>query len=87
MQTPDERLNFLKWTSANLKKIRNMQAKIADMADKINSFPQLQDINLFSSASQLSNLFDRLDFLENNLDSTHFVNTGEIKEKEKGKKS
>lgn len=83
MNTPNERLDFLKWVNANFKKVERLQTRLADLAEEAGKYAQLQDINLHTAHSALYNLEDRLGFLNNELDSAHFVATGEVQAKEK----
>jgi hypothetical protein len=81
MKTANERLDFLKWVSANFKKINRLQETIDKLADEVTRYPTLQDINVHSATKSICHLADRLLFIENEIDSAHFVNTGELKEK------
>ena len=83
MKTANERLDFLKWVSANFKKINRLQETIEKLADEVTRYSALQDINVHTAARAIYNLSDRLLFIDNQIDSAHFVATGEMKEKGK----
>jgi len=81
MQNENDRVELLKWISANMKKVKSLHKRVYELAETVNNYGSFQDINLFSTASQLANLEDRMDFLNSKIDNAHFVNEGQIKEK------
>lgn len=83
MKTANERLSFLKWVGANFKKINRLQENIGKLADEVTGHPTLQDINIHSATRTIYNLCDRMSYIENEIDSAHFVATGELRDKEK----
>lgn len=83
MKTANERLDFLKWVSANFKKVDRLQETVGKLADEVTRYSSLQDINVHTATRAIYNLADRLSFIENEIDSAHFVATGEMKERGK----
>lgn len=82
MQTENERVELLKWISANIKKVGRLQVAIEKLADKIVTEPVLQDIEIASVLSKLNHLGDRMDYLNTAIDSQRFINEGVLKLKD-----
>lgn len=83
MQTANDRLELLKWVSINIKKVERLQKAISKIADKITNEPVLQDIEICSALTKLQHLEDRMDYLNSQIDSQHFVNEGVLRIKPK----
>jgi len=83
MHTANERLELLKWVSANMSKVERLQTAISKLADRVVTEPALQDIEICSVLSKLQHLGDRMSYLDKEIDSQHFVNEGVLKIKDK----
>ncbi len=83
MQTANDRLELLKWVAGNVKKVERMQVAIGKIADKIVREPVLQDVEICSALAKLQHLGDRMDYLNSQIDSQHFVNEGGLRIKSK----
>lgn len=83
MQTANDRLELLKWVSSNIKKVERLQVAIGKIAEKITREPALQDVEICSAQSKLQHLGDRMDYLNSQIDSQHFVNEGVLRIKAK----
>jgi CHAD domain-containing protein len=85
MQAANERLELLKWVASNLGKVKRLQKAIGALADKITLEPALQDIQICSALTKLQHLEDRMEYLDKEIDSQHFVNEGKLKLKSSNK--
>lgn len=83
MNTPNDRLEFLKWVNAHFKKVERLHMRLCDLADEVSNYPHLQDVGIHAAHSVLNHLEDRLNFLNHDLDSAYFVATGEMRVKDK----
>lgn len=85
MHTANDRLELLKWVSKNIKKVQMLQRAISKLADKITIEPVLQDVEICSALTKLQHLEDRMEYMDTQIDSQHFINEGKLKLKDKKK--
>lgn len=82
METANDRLELLKWVAVNEKKVLRLTNALDKLAEHIANQTALQDVQLHIAVTKLNHLVDRMDYLNSEIDSQHFVNEGLLRIKD-----